>query len=92
MYLENLVTDALDPAALGRFYGQLLGTAVLTDTPELTEHRLTVGEAALGLCFPRVPEPPSRGPRLHLDVAGGARQAEVVDAALALGAQPLDLG
>jgi len=46
----------------------------------------------LDLCFQRVPEP-SVGPhRLHLDLAGGTAQAEVVDRLLGLGARHLDIG
>ena len=46
----------------------------------------------LDLCFQRVPEPRGPDPRLHLDVSGGARQAEVVQRALDLGARHLDIG
>ena len=42
--------------------------------------------------FPRV-EAPERGDlRLHLDLAAGADQVDVVDRLLGLGAQPLDIG
>ncbi len=46
----------------------------------------------LDLCFQRVSDPSTEPPRLHLDLAGGARQAEVVDRLLGLGARPLDIG
>ena len=93
MYLENLVVDATDPRALGRFWESLLGCTTLTDEPDLFETRLTVPDGpTLDLCFQRVPEPVSMHPRLHLDVAGGARQAEVVQRALDLGARHLDIG
>ena len=46
----------------------------------------------LDLCFPRVAEPSTEPPRLHLDLAGGARQAEEVDRLLGLGARHLDIG
>ena len=40
MYLENVVFDASDPRALGRFWEGLLGTETLTDEPEGFETRL----------------------------------------------------
>ncbi len=94
MYLENLSVDARDPRALGRFWEALLGAGpTLTDEPDLFETRLAEPEGlVLDLCFQRVPEPVTPDPRLHLDVGGGARQAEVVQRALGLGARHLDIG
>ena len=94
MYLENLCVDARDPAALGRFWEALLGAGpTLTDEPDLFETRLAEPDGlVLDLCFQRVPEPVTPDPRLHLDVGGGARQAEVVQRALDLGARHLDIG
>lgn len=93
MYLENVVVDAADPRRLGRFWEALLGTSVLTDEPGNYETRLTVeGGPVLDLCFERVSGPPAPGPRLHLEVSGGDRQAEVVDRVLALGGRHLDIG
>jgi len=93
MYLENLVFDAIDPARLGRFWEAAVGGERLTDTPEGFETRLTVeGGPVLDLCFQRVPEPPSEPQRLHLDLRGGARQAEVVERLRELGAEPVDIG
>ena len=93
MYLENLCIDAQDPAALGRFWEALLGGTTLNDEPDLFETRLAVPDGlVLDLCFSAVPEPRRPDPRLHLDVAGGALQAEVVQRALDLGASHLDIG
>jgi hypothetical protein len=93
MYLENVVVDAQDPQRLGRFWEELLGCATLTDEPGSFETRLTVPDGpVLDLCFELVDEPPSTGPRLHLEVSGGERQAEVVERALGLGARHLDIG
>ena len=94
MYLENLVVDAQDPRTLGRFWEALLGAGpALTDEPDAFETRLTVPDGlVLDLCFQRVPEPVAPHPRLHLDIRGGARQAEVVQRALELGARHLDIG
>ena len=93
MYLENLAIDARDALVLGRFWEALLGGVTLTDEKDLFETRITVPDGpALDLCFQNVPEPRLPHPRLHLDVAGGARQAEVVQRALDIGATHLDIG
>lgn len=93
MYLENLVIDALQPQRLGRFWEAVVGGETLTDAPDIFETRLSVaGGPDLDLCFQQVSEPASAAPRLHLDLAGGARQAEEVARLLALGAQHLDIG
>lgn len=93
MYLENLVFDALDPQRLGRFWEAVVGGERLTDEAGVFETRLAVdGGPVLDLCFQRVPERPQEPVRLHLDLAGGTRQAEEVDRALALGARHLDIG
>jgi len=93
MYLENVVMDAIDPQRLGRFWEAVVGGERLTDVPEGFETRLSIeGGPVLDLCFQRVPEAPSEPPRLHLDVSGGARQAEEVDRLLGLGARQLDIG
>lgn len=93
MYLENLVFDALDPQLVGRFWEGVVGGERLTDEPAGFETRLTVeGGPVIDLCFQRVPEPPTTGPRLHLDLRGGSRQAEEVERLLGLGARHLDIG
>jgi Glyoxalase-like domain len=93
MYLENLVMDAVEPQRLGRFWEAALGGERLTDEPDAFETRLTVeGGPVLDLCFQRVPEPPLRSPRLHLDLSGGGHQAEEVERLLGLGARRLDIG
>ncbi len=93
MYLENLVIDAIEPQRMGRFWEAVVGGERLTDEPDAFETRLTIeGRPALDLCFQRVPEPPFEPPRLHLDLSGGARQAEEVDRLLGLGARQLDIG
>ena len=93
MFLENVNIDAHDPRTLGRFWEALLGSTTVTDEQDLFESRLSVPDGpALDLCFSRVPEPVAPGPRLHLDLSGGERQAEVVERAIALGARHLDIG
>lgn len=93
MRLENVVADANRPQVLGRFWQTVLGSEPLTDEPGIFETRLSVeGGPVLDLCFQPVPEPPSGSPRLHLDLLGGAHQAERVEQLVALGARPLDIG
>lgn len=93
MYLENLVFDAVDPHRLGTFWEAAVGGERLTDEPEGFETRLTVeGGPVLDLCLQRVPDGASEPPRLHLDLLGGAHQAETVDRLLGLGARHLDIG
>ena len=93
MHLENLVIDAAEPARLGRFWEAVVDGRRLTDEPDAFETRLAVeGGPVLDLCFQRVAEPRADAPRLHVDVAGGARQGEVVDRLLALGARHLGIG
>jgi len=93
MYLENVVVDAADPQRLGHFWEAALGSERLTDAPEVFETRVAVeGGPMLDLCFQRVPEAPAEPLRVHLDLAGGAHQAELVERLLGLGAQHLDIG
>ena len=93
MYLENLVFDAVDPQRMGRFWEAVVGGEQLTDEAAGYETRLAIeGGPVLDLCFQRVPEPPSEPLRLHLDLLGGAQQAQVVERLLELGARHLDIG
>lgn len=93
MYLENIVIDAVDPQQLGRFWEAALGSERLTDEPDIFETRLAVeGGPVLDLCFPRVPDPASQAPRLHLDLRGADQLAPEVARLQALGARHLDIG
>jgi len=93
MFLENLVFDAVDPRTLGGFWEQALGCTRLTDGEDGVETRLSVPDGPeLDLCFQRVAAPNTEPPRVHLDLAGGAQQAEVVERLLGLGARHLDIG
>jgi Glyoxalase-like domain len=93
MYLENVCLDARDPHLVGHFWEALLGCTTLLEEPDAFETRLSVtGGPVLDVCVQRVPDLPADPLRLHLDVFGGVRQAEVVEQALALGARHLDIG
>jgi len=90
MYLENVVFDAVEPQALGRFWETALGCERLTDEPEGFETRLTVdGGPVLDLCFQRVPQQPSGQPRLRLVLACEGSRSDHVERLLGLGARPL---
>jgi hypothetical protein len=93
MLLENVVLDAVEPQRLGRFWESALGCERLTDEPEVFETRLAIeGGPSLDLCFQRVPAPASESPRLHLDLLGGARQGQITERLLGLGARHLNIG
>lgn len=87
VHLENVVFDASDPQALGRFWQAALGTETLTDDPGGFETRLAVPDGpTLDLCFQQVPEPTVAPQRLRLDLTGGQEQQSVVERLVALGA------
>jgi hypothetical protein len=91
--LENIVWDARDPHRLDNFWAAALGAEVITDEPDLVEARLHLADDVfLDLCFQRVAEPSTSPARLHPDLAGGARQQEVVQRLLDLGAEHADIG
>ncbi|HEY0952264.1 VOC family protein [Nocardioides sp.] len=93
MYLENVVFDAVDPQRVGRFWEAAVDGERLTDEEAGFETRLAVeGGPVLDLCFQPVAEPTVGAHRLHLDLAGGGEQADVVDRLLGLGARHLDVG
>jgi predicted enzyme related to lactoylglutathione lyase len=93
VYLENIVFDATDPHALGRFWEAALGTETLTDEPAGYETRLAVPEGpVLDLCFQPVPDRPVEPQRLHLDLRGAEEQQALVERLLALGATQADIG
>lgn len=93
MYLENVVIDAREPQALGRFWEAALGAETLTDAPGIYETHLShPGGPELDLCFQQVPEAPADPQRLHLDLRGGPEQQQVVDRLLGLGAERVDIG
>ncbi|WP_344778397.1 VOC family protein [Nocardioides panacisoli] len=73
MQLENVVFDAVDPQAVGRFWESELGTEPLTDEEAGYETRLAVPDGpVLDLCFQRVAEPPTGPQRLHLEIVDDA--------------------
>ncbi|MFG2598672.1 VOC family protein [Streptomyces sp. NPDC048462] len=87
---EQLAVDAADPGALGRWWAEALGWAVVTDTFEEYEIR-PEPDRMPGLLFIRVPEGKAGKNRLHLDFRPEDQAAEVARF-LELGARPADVG
>lgn len=96
MRLENVVWDSPHPRTLGLFWAEALGARVLDDPhpgADGLEARLELGHGVfLDLCFPPASTPPDVPQRLHLDLRGADRQAEVVERLLSLGARRVDIG
>ncbi|HET9442135.1 MAG TPA: VOC family protein [Acidimicrobiales bacterium] len=87
---EQVIVDARDPVALGRWWREALGWVVVNDDPEEFEIR-PAADRLPGLLFARVAEPKSAKNRLHLDLRPDDRDAEV-ERLVALGATPADIG
>jgi hypothetical protein len=87
---EQVVVDAADPVALGRWWAEALGWAVVNDSGEEFEIRPT-SETVPGLLFVPVKEGKSVKNRLHLDFRPDDQSAEV-ERLLALGARRADVG
>ena len=90
MEWEQLVVDAADPAALGRWWATALGWTVVNDDPEEFEIR-PAPERMPGLLFVRVPESKAVKNRLHLDFRPDDRDASVARL-LDLGASRAEIG
>ena len=87
---EQVIVDAADPGALGRWWAAALEWVVVNDDPEEFEIR-PAPDRMPGLLFARVPEPKTVKNRLHLDFRPDDRDG-AVDRLLALGASRVDLG
>ena len=87
---EQVIMDAADSVALGRWWAAALEWVVVNDDPEEFEIR-PEPERMPGLLFARVPEPKTVKNRLHLDLRPDDRDA-AVDRLLGLGATHADIG
>jgi hypothetical protein len=87
---EQVIVDALDPVALGRWWCDALGWVVVNDDPEEFEIR-PAPDRLPGLLFGRADEAKTTKNRLHLDLRPEDQAAEV-DRLLALGASRVDVG
>jgi hypothetical protein len=87
---EQVVVDAIDPVALGRWWATALEWVVVNDDPGEFEIRPTPDRMP-GLVFVRVPEPKTLKNRLHLDFRPDDRD-DAVARLLDLGATRADVG
>ncbi len=87
---EQVVVDARDPAALGRWWAGTLGWAIVHDSPEEFEIRPSPDQLP-GLLFVQVPEAKQSKNRLHLDFRPDDQEAEV-ERFLRAGARRADVG
>lgn len=87
---EQVIVDAADPVALGRWWCDALGWVVVEDDPGEFEIR-PAPDRMPGLLFALVAEPKTTKNRLHIDLRPDDRDAEV-DRLIGLGATPVDVG
>ncbi len=87
---EQVIVDATDPEALGRWWATALEWVVVNDDPEEFEIR-SAPDRLPGLLFARVPEPKTLKNRLHLDFRPADRDAAVARL-VGLGAAHADVG
>ncbi|MFI6358776.1 VOC family protein [Streptomyces sp. NPDC050743] len=87
---EQVVVDAADPVALGRWWAEALGWVVVNDAADEYEIR-PAPDRLPGLLFVPVPEPKRVKNRLHLDFRPDDQAAEVARL-LALGARHAEIG
>ena len=87
---EQVLIDARDPVALGRWWAEALGWVVVEDDPEEFEIRPAPDELP-GLLFARVADEKVVKNRLHLDLRPDDQEAEVARL-VAMGATHVDVG
>ncbi len=87
---EQVVVDAADPVALGRWWADALGWVVVDDAPDEFEIR-PAADRLPGLLFTTVPEGSAGKNRLHPDFRPDDQAAEV-ERLLRLGARRADIG
>jgi len=96
--LVQIAMNALDDAAVGRFWAEALGWGIASEEPGVTnlEPQGFVYPDPVAVCIDviRVPEPKTVKNRLHVDLAttSVAHQADLVARLLGLGATPADVG
>jgi predicted enzyme related to lactoylglutathione lyase len=87
---EQVIVDAADPEALGRWWAEALNWVVVNDTADEYEIRPTEDQVP-GLLFVPVTDAKTTKNRLHLDFRPDDRDAEV-DRFVGLGARRIDIG
>ncbi|MFG2352263.1 VOC family protein [Streptomyces sp. NPDC048521] len=86
---EQVIVDAADPVALGRWWAEALGRVCVDEADDEYEIR-TAPDRLPGLLFGHVPEPKTVKNRLHLDFRPQDQAAEVARLP-ALGARHADI-
>ncbi len=87
---EQVVVEAADPVALGRWWVDVLGWVIVNDDPNEFEIR-PAADRMPGLLFLQAPGPKSTKNRLHLDFRPDDHNVEV-ERVVALGARRIDVG
>jgi hypothetical protein len=92
---QAICVDCADPAALGRWWAELLGWRLTYEEPDEVVLEPPAGSAEDGvspdLLFLKVPEPKRDKVRLHIDLRPEDQDAEVARAE-SLGARRVDIG
>jgi len=87
---EQVVLDARDPVALGRWWHEALGWIIVNDDPDEFEIRPQADQLP-GMIFEPVGERKQVKNRVHLDFRPDDQAAEV-ERLIALGASRVDIG
>jgi len=87
---EQVIVDAADPGALGRWWQQALGWVAVNEDPDEYEIR-PAADRTPGLLFVEVPDAKVTKNRLHLDLRPDDRDAEV-ERLVGLGATRAEIG
>ena len=87
---EQVIVDAKDPVALGRWWLKALGWELVNDDPAEFEIRPTADQTP-GLLFLKAAQAKNDKNRLHLDFRPDDQDREV-ERLLALGARVVDVG
>lgn len=87
---EQVVVDARDPGALGRWWVDALGWVIVHDAEDEFEIR-PAPDVVPGLLFVAVRDPKTVKNRLHVDLRPGDQDAEV-ERLLGIGARRVDVG
>ncbi|WP_406629016.1 VOC family protein [Amycolatopsis sp. WGS_07] len=94
-HLVSLVTAAEHPAALARFWADLLGWRITAEAPAEATVQAPPGDGCeIALSFVPASQPKNGKNRLHLDLASTSaqHQRETAARAVSLGARPIDIG
>jgi catechol 2,3-dioxygenase-like lactoylglutathione lyase family enzyme len=86
----HIVVDAADPAAIARFWAELLGWPILLEEPD----EVYLEDPTMGIVFVPVSEPKTGKNRVHLDLVSTSLedQADIIAHAERLGARRIDIG